>query len=61
MADHYLEKSDSNLEKIRSVLVAMGGNEDKEKDLDVLKQTVLLANRKETCIELITTAISMTR
>jgi cyanophycinase len=59
MADDYLEKSDSNLEKIQSVLVAIGGNEDKEKDLDVLKQTVLLTNKKEPYIELITTASSM--
>lgn len=55
----YLKKIDSNLEKIQSVLVAIGGNEDKEKDLDVLKQTVLLTDKKEPYIELITTASSM--
>jgi cyanophycinase len=55
----YLKESDSNLEKTQSVLVAIGGNEDKDKDLDVLKQTVLLYNKKEPCIELITTASSM--
>ena len=55
----YLKESDSNLEKIQSVLVAIGGNEDKDKDLDVLKQTVLLHNKNGPCIELITTASSM--
>jgi cyanophycinase len=55
----YLKKSDLKLEKIQSILVAIGGNEDKEKDLDVLKQTVLLTNRKEPYIELITTASNM--
>jgi cyanophycinase len=59
MPDGYMKKLDSNLEKIKSVLVAIGGNEDKEKDLDVLKQTVLLANKKDPYIELITTASSM--
>jgi cyanophycinase len=59
MPEDYLKKSNSNLEKIQSVLVAIGGNEDKKKDLDVLKQTVLLANKKEPYIELITTASSM--
>ena len=55
----YLKKSDLKLEKIQSILVAIGGNEDKEKDLDVLKQTVLLTNKKEPYIELITTASNM--
>jgi len=55
----YLKKSDLKLEKIQSILVAIGGNEDKEKDLDVLKQTVLLINKKEPYIELITTASNM--
>lgn len=55
----YLKKSYSNLEKIQSVLVAIGGNEDKEKDLEVLKQTVFLTNKKDPYIELITTASSM--
>ncbi len=59
MPEGYLKKSDPNLEKIQSILVAIGGNEDKEKDLDVLKQTVLLADKKEPYIELITTASSM--
>ena len=59
MLEGYLKKLDSNLEKIQSVLVAIGGNEDKEKDFDVLKQTVLLSNKKEPYIELITTASSM--
>jgi cyanophycinase len=59
MFEDYLKKSDSNFEKIQSVLVAIGGNEDKEKDLDVLKQTILLSNKKEPHIELITTASSM--
>ena len=59
MPDDYMKKLDLNLEKIQSVLVAIGGNEDKEKDLDVLKQTVLLANKKDPYIELITTASSM--
>ncbi len=55
----YLKESDSNNENIQSVLVAIGGNEDKDKDLDILKQTVLLTNKKEPYIELITTASSM--
>ena len=55
----YLKKSDLKLEKIQSILVAIGGNEDKEKDLDVLKQTVFLTNNKEPYIELITTASNM--
>jgi len=55
----YLKKTNSKLEKIQSVLVAIGGNEDKEKDLDVLKQTVLLTDKKDPYIELITTASSM--
>jgi cyanophycinase len=55
----YLKKSDLKLEKIQSILVAIGGNEDKEKDLNVLKQTVLLTNKKEPYIELITTASNM--
>jgi cyanophycinase len=59
MPESYLKESDSDLENIQSVLVAIGGNEDKDKDLDVLKQTVLLHNKKEPCIELITTASSM--
>jgi cyanophycinase len=59
MPEDYLKKSDPNLEKILSTLVAIGGNEDKEKDLDVLKQTILLSNKKEPHIELITTASSM--
>ena len=59
MFEGYLKKSDSNLEKIQSILVAIGGNEDKEKDFDVLKQTVLLTNKKEPYIELITSASNM--
>jgi len=59
MSEGYLKKSDSNLEKIQSVLVAIGGNEDKEKDLDVLKLTVLLTDKKKPYIELITTASNM--
>ena len=59
MFEGYLKKSDSNLEKIQSILVAIGGNEDKEKDFDVLKQTVSLTNKKEPYIELITTASNM--
>ena len=59
MSEGYLKKSDSKLEKIQSILVAIGGNEDKEKDLDVLKQIVLLTNKKEPYIELITTASNM--
>jgi len=59
MFEGYLKKSDLILEKIQSILVAIGGNEDKEKDLDVLKQTVLLTNKKEPYIELITTASNM--
>lgn len=55
----YMKKSDLKLEKIQSILVAIGGNEDKEKDLDVLKQTVFLTNNKEPYIELITTASNM--
>jgi len=55
----YLKKTNSKLEKIQSVLVAIGGNEDKEKDLDVLKQTVFLTDKKDPYIELITTASSM--
>ena len=55
----YLKKSDPNLEQIQSVLVAIGGNEDKEKDLDVLKQTVMLTKKKDSYIELITTASNM--
>ena len=56
MFEGYLKKSDSNLEKIQSILVAIGGNEDKEKDLNILKHTVFLTNKKEPYIELITTA-----
>ena len=59
MFEGYLKKSDSNLEKIQSVLVAIGGNEDKEKGLNILKHTVFLTNKKEPYIELITTASSM--
>jgi len=59
MIEGYLKKSDSNLKKIQSVLVAIGGNEDKEKDLDVLKQIIILTNKKEPYVELITTASSM--
>ena len=59
MFEGYLKKSDPNLEKIQSILVAIGGNEDKEKDFDVLKQTVLLTNKKEPYIELITSASNM--
>jgi cyanophycinase len=59
MSTGYLKKSDLKLEKIQSILVAIGGNEDKEKDLDVLKQTVFLTNNKEPYIELITTASNM--
>ncbi len=59
MSKAYLKNSEVNFEKIQSVLVAIGGNEDKDKDLDVLKQTVLLTHKKEPYIELITTASSM--
>ncbi len=59
MPEGYLKNSDSNLKKIQSILVAIGGNEDKEKDLNVLKQTVSLTNKKEPYIELVTTASNM--
>jgi cyanophycinase len=59
MLEDNLKKADSNLEKIQSTLVAIGGNEDKEKDLNILKHTVFLTNKKDPCIELITTASSI--
>jgi cyanophycinase len=59
MVEDSLKKLDSNLEKIQSVLVAIGGNEDKEKDLNILKNTIFFTNKKEPYIELITTASNM--
>jgi cyanophycinase len=55
----YLKKSEVNFEKIQSILVLIGGNEDKEKNLNILKKTVYLTNKKEPSIELITTASNM--
>jgi cyanophycinase len=43
-------------EETQSILVAIGGNEDKEKDLDILRHIVLLTNKEEPYLELITTA-----
>jgi cyanophycinase len=40
-------------------LVAIGGNEDKENDLNILKNTISLTNKKEPYIEVITTASNM--
>ena len=56
MLEDYLIKPDLNLEKIQSILIAIGGNEDKEKDLNILKNTVSLTDKKKPYIELITTA-----
>ncbi|MHA2431451.1 MAG: cyanophycinase, partial [Promethearchaeota archaeon] len=54
-----MKKSEVNFEKIQSILVLIGGNEDKEKNLNILKKTVYLTNKKEPSIELITTASNM--
>jgi cyanophycinase len=59
MFNGYLNKSESDLKKIQSILVLIGGNEDKEKNLDILKHTVILTKKKDPYIELITTASNM--
>ncbi len=53
------DRSHPNHDPVRSILVAIGGNEDKEKDLDILRQTVLLTKKKDPRIELIPTASNM--
>jgi cyanophycinase-like exopeptidase len=58
MFNGYLNKSESDLKKIQSILVLIGGNEDKEKNLDILKHTVFLTKKKDPYIELITTAVT---
>ncbi len=42
----------------KGILVAVGGNEDKENDLDVLRKITKLTTKKDPIIEIITTATS---
>ena len=58
MLEGQVNTSNSDYEKIQSTLVAIGGNEDKEKDLEILKHIVHLTDKKNPYIEIITTASS---
>jgi len=49
---------DNGLIVPRGILVAIGGNEDKENDLEILRTTVNLSNKSSPSIALITTASS---
>jgi cyanophycinase len=58
MAKGNIKVPNRDPEETQSILVAIGGNEDKEKDLDILRHIVFLTNKKEPSLELITTASS---